>query len=283
MSAVKKETSNGPVYQMSGGFRYPSHITPSKGSYLKIQKDGSISYQNPNCLKDAAPGSKPFHMPVLKPRADKPGETVARLKAMIDKSVSKKPRTHPEAFINRPAYDGLRIVATDGCVALLDRGPAAGEHCDIFDTAKSRAKLVCSILDPEFHLALKRAALMANPRTRALHLFAANDQLVISSSHEAEMALGNDAGDFEETLDCSTEGSESWYATLDYRYLEPMCGSFPLFVWYTGPTHPVIFESAKGDWQYIVMPIADDWEPPAAEVPVNANVSEVQELETVSI
>ena len=283
MSAVKKETVNGQVYQTSEEFRYPSHITPSKGSYLKIQKDGSISYQNPNCLKDAAPGSKPFHMPALKAREDKPGETVARLKAMIEKSVSKKPRTHPEAFINRPAYDGLRIVATDGCVALLDRGPATGEHCDIFDTAKARAKLVCSILDPEFHLALKRAAVMADPKTRALHLFAANDQLVISSSHEAEMALGNDAGDFEETLDCSTEGSESWYATLDYRYLEPMCGSFPLFVWYTGPKDPIIFESAKGDWQYIVAPIRNEWKPPAFQDADNAEVSNDQELETVSI
>ena len=280
MSAVKKETSNGPFYQTSEGFRYPSHITPSKGSFLKIHTDGSISYQNPNCLKDVGPGSKPFRMAELKPRADKPGETFARLKAMIEKSAAKDPQRNLERFNNRPVFDGWAIAATDGHTALLHRGPAAGDYCNVFDKMHKASRVISSIVDPEFHLALKRAMVMCEAKTKAVRLAAIGGTLTISSEHESPGRTNNDAGSFEETMQISQH--EDWWGKYDARYLEPMCGTYPLFIWYTQADEPIMFESAKGDWRYIVMPIADDWQPPAVEVPVNAEVSNDQELETVS-
>lgn len=244
-------------FQTGPLFRFPDTFKPGKGSHLKIKADGTVSYNNPDCLKYTAPGSKPFKMPALKARADGSAKTFERIKADIEKTMLQnlKRNETPNPTKGRPAGGGYRMVITDFHRALVEPGEGTGERMPILDSFNTKAKLVASITNSEFHLALKRARVMAPPENHLVKLLGTPGQLEIQSSHlePREQTRGNDAGDFAETLEV-VNGLE-WRAGFNLNYLEPMCGVWPLNVWYIDTEHAVVFEPAGAEWRYVVMPI----------------------------
>lgn len=266
MSAIETQSpgietteANGPVYIRSHrNYKYSPTMRARPGSFLRIKPDGTVSYHNPNCLKDAKPGSRPFRMPALNPRTDnKPGETFERLKAAIDKRKAKDPQQNVTRFISRPCADGWKIETTDGHTALLTRGPAEGPYCNVFDAWKEKARLVCSIDNPEFHLALKRALVMADANESHKVRLVARPGTLELSSEDPQL------GSFDETLTVNT--CERWHVTLNGRYLEDVCGSWPLSVWYVDAESAVMFEAEDGSWRYVIMPYKESFDPYAED------------------
>lgn len=240
-------------------YRYSPATKPSSGSFLRIKSDGTVAYHNPECLKYNAPGSKPFRMPALKAREESSTKTFERLKASIDKRASRDPSRNMERFTGRPCMPGWYIVATDGHRALLGRGEGTGERVPTFDKLQETAHIVCSIDDPEFHLALKRALVMTEENQSKVRLIGCPGLLALSSAHGEPYGQrdGNDAGDFEETL--TVNSGSNWRVAIDANFVEPACGSWPLVVWHSDQDSAVMFEPQDSSWRYVVMPIRDDW------------------------
>lgn len=251
------DTNGNPILYTGPTFTYDPKRKAPAGSGLRIKPDGTVAYHNSNCLKYAAPGSKPFKMPALKPRMEESAATFERLKASIEKQTGKLPNEQTAAFVGRPCIDDTwHIVATDRYRALLLRGPGNGEHCTMFDQWKDKARLVCSLDNPEFHLALKRARVMAEDREPVIRITGTPGHVEVSSEHAepAGQRDNNDAGSFEEVLEMNN--CESWEIGLNYNYAEPVCGSWPLSMWFADKKSPVMFESEDTTWRYVVCPYA---------------------------
>lgn len=237
-------------------YRFPKGTKCSKGSYLQVRADGTVTYRNPGCISDWKPGSKAFRMAALNPRTDKAGATFERLKINIDKSAAGNKPNNASRFIGRAVSDGYRIVGTDGHVALLEKRAAVNgcfvepaEYCTVFDKAFAAARTVAIIADKEFHLALKRARIMADERAPMVRLIGLSSRLRLASQH-------SDLGSFDETLQVNS--SEFWHVGLDIRLLEPVCGTWPLVVRYVDCETAVTFEPLDGSWKYVVMPMQTD-------------------------
>jgi hypothetical protein len=182
------------------------------------------------------------------------------MKAEIEKRAQKDRMHNHVRFIGRPAMAGYRIAATDGTVALLELGKGTGEPCGIFDGKASRVH--CAITDPEFHNVIKRALIMAEDSGRLQLLCSIGPDgkasLKVYSKHEAPSET-NDAGDFLERLEL--QSGEAFHFAMNGRFIEAVCGSYPLRIWFQGPNHPVMFESENGEFRYIVSPFGDDLKP----------------------
>lgn len=233
--------------------KVPEGFKTTSGSYLRVGKDGKVSYHNPELYTgDWKPGSRPFKMSEPKARVDYgTRETFDRIKTFVEKSDAKKSRkgySNSAQYYGRTVLGDYHIAATNGHVCLLDRGEGTGEYCAIFDKDYRKGTNVCSIDNKEFHLAIKRAALMAPETSGKITLEGLGNTLTISSQHP-------EFGSFEENLQINS--SAAWSVSLDWKYLEPILGTWPLIVRYIGPAHPLIFAEQYGDWAYIVMPISD--------------------------
>ncbi len=241
-------------------YKFPAG-TKTRHQFLTIKKDGTVSYRNPACIEYAKPGSKPFRLSALNPRTDKPGVTFARLKEAIDNRAGKDREGNCKRFVGRNVADGYRIVATDGTVALLEKRAVkdgtfvdwqegtAGEYSKVFDSAFAAARIVSTVSNKEFHLALKRADVMADPRSHKVQLIGLSNRLHIAS-------LDPDCGSFSETL--PVQSSTFWSVAFDFRLLEPVMGTWPLLVRFTNRETAVCFEPADGSWRYVVMPYKTD-------------------------
>lgn len=200
------DQNGNPILYTGPAYTFDPKRKASPSSYLRIKSDGTVSYNNPNCLKYAAPGSRPFHLPALKPRTETSAVTFERLKAGIEKRASKLRNSNCEKYVGNPCLDTWEIVCTDQHTMLLKRGPGTGERNSIYDLWQQKARLVCSIDNPEFHLALKRALIMTGENDSKVRLMARPGMLEISSSHEEPRGQrsNNDAGSFAEQLDVNT-------------------------------------------------------------------------------
>jgi hypothetical protein len=254
-----------PVRYTGPGYTWEPGRKTSSGSFLRIQRDGTVTYSNPNCLKYAAPGSKPFKMPALKPRIETPGATgfskaFERIKDSIQKRMLKNARANFGRYNGTPCLDGWEIVSTDGKTALLKPGAGVGTRTPILDIWAGAARKVGLLDNPEFHLALKRAALMVDERAPRVRLIGNPGELRITSEHgePVRQTAGNDAGDFEETLPVTSW--EPWHVAINPEFLEPMCGAWPLTVWYAGDTNAIVFEADDLSFRYVVMPLGDKWD-----------------------
>ncbi len=247
--------------QSNKDYKYSPTMRAAKGSYLRIKPDGTVSYHNPECLKYSAPGSKPFKLPALNPRNDGSVKTFERLKASIEKSAEEK--TKLRNVVGCPAMEGWQIAATDGHRALLARGEGTGETVPLFDVAKSQ---IVASLESEFQLVLKQALLMCEERVRMVRFVGKDGQLTLSSTHAepAGQRDGNDSGDFEGSIEANCE--TSWHVALNPDYVEPVCGVWPLHIWFSEPESPTMFEPWDSSWRYVVMPLKTDWKGTEFEV-----------------
>lgn len=253
---------------MDRTYRFPAGTKTPSGGRLRVRPDGTVSYHNPDCITKWKPGSNPFRMPALNPRTDKAGLTFQRLKESIEQRAARPRVKNFARFAGRNVADGYSIVTTDGLAALLIRRPVkdgifvdwqegtAGEYSKVFDDTFKAARVVCTIADPEFHLALKRADVMSCERTRKVRLIGLSHRLTIASTDP-------DCGTFSETL--PVQSSEFWQVAFDFRLLEPVIGQWPLVVRYVDKLTAVCFEPADGSWRYVVMPYKDETTDEAAQ------------------
>jgi hypothetical protein len=188
----------------------------------------------------------------MNPRSDGAAATFERLKEAISKRAAKDRVGNLARYIGRPAQSGYYIVAADGPTALLGKGPGSGEYCTAFDSIANDSKLVCSIVDPEFHNVIKRALVMGGDSRKVQLLCSVNSRgamtLKIASSDP-------EVGSFCESME--SNAAVAWHTAVDGKFLEQLCGIWPLHVWYQGPAHAVMFEPAGGEFRYIVMPFKD--------------------------
>jgi DNA polymerase III sliding clamp (beta) subunit (PCNA family) len=153
--------------------------------------------------------------------------------------------------MGRPTIDSWTMTATDGYTALLSHGPAEGERMPAFDSFKASARLVCSIDNPEFHLAVKRALVMADPRSNVLRIIGNAGQVTLTSEDSS-------LGSFEETI--PVNGVDQFHFAINGDFLESACGSWPLSVWFADDSTAVMFESEDASFRFVVMPIKHEWE-----------------------
>jgi len=270
MSAVEQETAEicqdqvRLNFRTGPGFRFPAHIRTSKGSRLKIHSNGSITYHNP----DFAPKVARFKLSPLRAREDGDLKTFERLKSEIEKRAAADKVRNLERYIGRPCGDGYHVVATDGHTALCQLGPGTGEDSDIFKQTFADCRKVCTISDPEFHLALKRSLTVQPENSRKVRLIGTPGKLSLTSydkdwEHPAE---------FEETL--NSDNAETWYAAFDPKFLEHMCGAWPIAVLYQHEAAAAVFEFGNGLFRYVVMPIRDEFNP-ADFVPAEIEQTEI--------
>ncbi len=249
-----QEEAKRPRFQTYKGWYWPPTMRAPKGSYLKIKADGTVSYHNPECLRYSRPGSKPFKMSALNPRNDGSVKTFERLKASIEKRAGEQ--RGMKNIIGCPVMEGWQVAATDGHRALLTRGEGTGDKVPLFDTDKAH---IVACLESEFHLLLKQSLIMADERSSMVRFIGTDGQLALSSTHEepAGQRDGNDSGSFEGSIESNCE--TPWHIALNGNYVEPVCGTWPLAVWFTEPESAVMFEPLDSSWRYVVMPFKDEW------------------------
>ncbi len=243
------ETTTGPLnLRMNRDSRFSPTMRARPGSCLRIKPDGTVSYHNPNCMKYAAPGSKPFKLPALKPREETPADTFERLKVAIDKRMAKDTYKNVSRYVGRTVWDGWRIASTDGHMALIERGEGTGPAFPVIDI--SQTHIVASFDNPEFHLAVKRALVMCDERSDKVRLISAPGSVTITSA-DPQM------GTFDESLQVNS--GEFWHVAIDGKYLECALGSWPMAFWYRDVDSPVMLEPFDSSWRLVIMPIKDDW------------------------
>lgn len=219
----------------------PANYKTCKGSRLSVDAKGNVSYRNPDCIREWKPGSNPFHMAKLKPRNDGSAATFERLKEHITKRSDRQ----SASYVGRPVLDGYCFVATDGHRALLSRGPCTGEYSEVFRKDWNASRCVATIREPEFHLAVKRAGVMC-PESKVFSLDASESTLIVSSEDP-------DCGTFDESLRIAS--NEPWSVSLNQAYMELVCGTWSLEVYFQSDEHPVFFCPVSKDWIYVVMPV----------------------------
>ena len=203
-------------------------------------------------LERKASGEVVYHTPWTK--LHKPFKMV-NPKARVETSVKALERLKKE-FLSDPGHaqylgrsdgKGYVMTATTGDWALMELGEGKGDLIPFL--APSEGHGSTWIGDPEFHNAVKRASIMADERTNAIHLLAENGVITLSSTDP-------DVGNFSETLPASV--SKSWQASFNVDYLEPVLGVWPLRVWVKDGESPVMFEPADGSWRFVIMPLREE-------------------------
>jgi hypothetical protein len=261
-----------PIRYTDRSFKWDTGRKTSAGSFLTIQKDGSVTYRNPNCLKYTPPGSKPFKLPALNPRMEVPAKTFERLTDSIHKRAEKDHVKNFARFGGRPCFDNWTIVTTDGHTALLDHSPnqlRKHERTVVFDAFKEKARLVCSIDNPEFHLAVKRALITSDERCPVVLVIGNAGQITLTSVDPVNLAS------FEETI--PVNGVDQFHFAINGDFLESVCGSWPLSVWFADNETAVMFESEDASFRFVVMPMKAEWKGvdlSAREIPADEPVSQ---------
>lgn len=205
---------------------------------LTKNSNGTISYVSTHQIAPVR------HSPEPKARKDKPGKTLERIKASIDKAASR--HDNPDrckGLVGRPAAIGFQVHATDGHRALLVPGFGDGPAwANVGDTKGYRLAIVDN---PEFHLALKRALVMTD-NTPLVRLICKDGILTVKSQC--------DDGTFDETIHLIA--TSDWRIALNGTFLEIALGSWPLHVWVNNQNEPLIIEPSDRSWRYVGIPVA---------------------------
>lgn len=219
-------------------------------SGLSINAKGEVTYRNSAFVN---PDRKPFKMAALKPRIDKPGDTVKRLEEHIYKQIGRyeeKEAGRFHAMRNQPACAGFTFVATDGHRALLQPDPESlgGAH-SVGKITSGYQPIV--INDADFHLALKRALVMTGDNLKDAVYFTVFLNTLTLASRDA------DCGDFQEDMPVTADFVARF--CLNGKYLEPALGEWPLTIWVKDEESSLIIVPPGDDWRYVVMPTRGGW------------------------
>lgn len=203
---------------------------------------------NASAAHDAGRGTlplRPYRPPAtLQPRRAKPDTLRARVAAAY---------TGPEGErgIGR-ACGAYRIEATDGCAALLVRGAGERQGANLLSPNYDRAWVD---LPPAFHTALARVRLLSHERTSCV-------QVSVEGETVRLYAQSFDYGEAWESVPIVARQGEAvtpYVVGLSARYLDPLCGAWPLR-WYLQTarapgTYPQAFAPAGADWLGLIMPM----------------------------
>jgi hypothetical protein len=219
---------------------------PGSG-WLERKANGALVYHAPWLRKPA-----PFTMTEPKARVETEARALVRLK---------KECLTPDDLGGRGTRglgkfhaQGYVMTSTNGHWALL-------EYRDMGTLPKSDEQAYLRIskdhkpvkLDnPELHNAIKRAKTMMDTRSRAIGLVSLSIGLVGVHSSDS------DAGEFTETVEEKIKGnltSKLWGVTLDYNYLEPVLGCWPLTLWIKDDESALILEPVGKSWRMVIMPL----------------------------
>lgn len=236
-----------------------------------IRADGTIGYSIPWI---ALAAKKPFKMAALKPRVDKPEVLLKRVRESIEKS----PAMIPE-YRGRPSKaPGLQVAVVDRYRALLVPGEGKG---DVLPCGDIKGKTHVVFDDPEFHLTVKRALVMAQPNQSFQIRMECVDGIVTMSSSDS------DCGDFHETfpvqLDLSGDPDKlDWRVAVNGKYLELVCGMWPLHMWIKDEETELSFGPADGSWRYVLLPMLATWKTeaihPSNSVPAQVDAQRSEEM-----
>lgn len=221
--------------------------------YLERKANGDIVYHTPWLT---AAKRKPFSMPPLKARVDKDSsKAFERIQGRVEKTAGTQSYTKGQPAKGRTCTKGWELVTTDGERALIIPGDGTGEPMASIGDIKGYQRT--TIADPEFQLAVKRAAVMAHPRTNTVMLTCKAGTLTLESQDP-------DCGSFDETLSVVGKSS-AWRVALNVDFIEPLLGTWPLTVWVKDKDSAVVFEPQDKSWRYVVMPMRADWPKEAVE------------------
>lgn len=229
----------------------PPGFKPSKGSCLRVNARGIVSYNHPDLYPgDWSPGSRKFKAPVVHPQQTDSKTVYEALSESIEaRRIKPKSYARLQSHHGRPVGRGYWMVNTDGHTALITKDKtkvnANENHFTVFDSLWDKWKMVAEISDPEFHLAIKRAAIMA-PESGMVQLFGNRDTITVYSKTE---------GQCDYVGKVPAINGEFWQTAVNVKFLEPLCGVWPLYVNYSEKHAAIVFYPQSADWAYIVMPM----------------------------
>lgn len=217
--------------------------------YLTRMPNGQIKYSNPYSItrvQESCGHPGPNGMKEWTARTEKPERFIERL----SKEVLKNDRQMNAGQPYTPRYAGMvmasggwKTVVLDGHRLLME---PAGEDVqkvplpefDFTENTQGAKFKCCTIHDPEFHLAIKRALVAADKRSNKVTLEFRSDSFLDGNSGMVRVRSENGNGyrnegiefDQEVPAECGFDGQ----VVLNGRYLESMCGIWPLKVWWQG-------------------------------------------------
>ena len=212
--------------------------SPNGSGWLERKASGYLVYHTPWTAKYRLykPPSEP------KPRIETADETLTRLR-----KVKADARYAEDA--GTAATDGMKVESTNGHWALCVPGDGNGKSC-VFSEALKGSYQTCVIIDPEFHLILKRASITAGEFDQ-VSLQYADGELTVTSAESTPIGTGGYVlASFEETTSCLDPGE--WKVVLDWRYLEPVFGSWPIRIKIKDDGTLVILEPLTQEWQFVL-------------------------------
>ena len=218
--------------------------------WLERKASGELVYHTPWTRKPA-----PFRPQALKPRIETALKTLARLK---------KECVTPgcyETHIGKTCADGFVMTATNGHWAILEQAFAEGKPDDWLGNTKGYH---AAFLDnAELDLALKRAVMMADEKSRTVYMIGEMDTKtgkgkVWLHSMCSSPVRGEVSGDFTEPVPATV--TKPFTAAVDWTYLEVVLGCWPLTLWVKDDKSQLIFEPAGREWRFVVMPMWAEWE-----------------------
>lgn len=213
------------------------HQTVNNGSgWLERKASGEIVYHTPWLRK-----FKPFELKPLKTRQETSQAALVRMRKECVSSVEweRQLEMHMGA-------QGFVMTATDGHWALLEPGDVK-THKDFLGVTPKHKRHV--LHDPEFYLALARAAVMANERSKTVQFVAdaVRQEIVL-------YAEDSDVGDMTETVPAQL--STNWRIALNHEYLVMVLGSWPLTMYVRDEDSLIVFEAHDRSWRFVIMPIS---------------------------
>ncbi len=205
-------------------------------------EDGTITYDRPGLRIPAL--SKPG--PEWKARKEKASSTARRFKKSIEDANKKNDEIERmKRHYGKEHGNGWILTATDVHRALFERGSGEKAADDLNLTGFQRYKeAYCD--DPEFHLAVKRALVMAPENTSQVKLIIENGTLSVRSRNKDPQC----EGEFEQSLPIShTDDVE---VRFNGKYLEGILGFWPLRMIWNGK------KGKGGDDRWIFTAIGDE-------------------------
>jgi hypothetical protein len=183
-------------------------------------------------------------MPEVKARRETPEKAWTRLQREFETAET----PNCVRAVGMDAGDGYRIVATNGHWALCEKGKGQRFGGCIGD-ASNHQRIILN--NPELHLALRRAATCADPRSHCVGLVGLPGGVGVYS--------GDSVAEFTEIVEGA---SFNGHFNIDVEYMEPVLGVWPmaLFVHKENPhRRAVMLEPADNpQWRYVVMPLQRD-------------------------
>lgn len=202
--------------------------------------------------------AKPWKAPAdPKPRKEPIEKLVLRLSKEIKENAAALAADKAQTHIGKRGAYGFEMIASDGHRALMRRTEHATADKGLeWLGALNGYRPKTRISTPEFHLAVKRGLVMLDYRRRAIIMLCEPGRLTVASQDP-------DVGTFDEILPVESTGY--WQVCIDGKYLESLCGTWPLVVRVKDEDSAVVFELGE-EYRLVVMPLHwGQWDIPARE------------------